>query len=323
MAGPGTLVVSLDFELYWGMRDVVTLADYQANLAGVPEAITGILDLFERRGIHATWACVGLLFARDGDEARQFAPALRPSYVARALSPFEALERKEVDKNPRFYFAPELIAAIRARPGQEIATHTFSHFYCREPGQTAAELDADLAAAVAIAERHGVRLESLVFPRNQSNPDYLPILARHGITSYRGVTEHWAYEHSSSRAGTLVRRGLRLADNYAPMCPPRPTRSGELRGRPLNIPGSRFLRPYSPRLRHLDELRIRRMQAEMDHAAAHGEVYHLWWHPHNFGTHTHDNLAILDRLLRHQQGLAERHGFRNRTMAELAHERAA
>ncbi|HLT37246.1 MAG TPA: polysaccharide deacetylase family protein, partial [Enhygromyxa sp.] len=259
MREPGALVVSLDFELYWGMRDVVTLDRYRANLEGSPAAIRRMLDVFEQREIHATWACVGLLFARDGDEARRFAPRLRPGYRARELSPFEAIDRGEVDAAPRCYFAPEVIAAIQARPHQEIGTHTFSHYYCNELGQTAEQFDADLAAAVAIAEHSGVRLRSLVFPRNQQNLDYLPILARHGITSYRGLTAAWAFSHADSRLGTIVRRGARLADNYAPLCPVVPTAAADLRGDPINIPGSRFLRPYHPKLRHLDPLRMHRM----------------------------------------------------------------
>jgi peptidoglycan/xylan/chitin deacetylase (PgdA/CDA1 family) len=323
MPEPGALVVSLDFELFWGMRDVVTLEGYRANLEGSPAAIRRMLDLFEQRGIHATWACVGLLFARDAEEARRLAPRKLPSYRARALSPYDALDRGEVDAAPHCYFAPDVIAAIAERPHQEIATHTFSHYYCNEVGQTAEEFDADLEAAVAIAQRSGVRIESLVFPRNQTNLDYLPILARHGITSYRGLTANWAFEHSDSRLRTLVHRGFRLADNYAPLCAPTPTRVEDLRGAPINIPGNRLLRPYSPRLRQFDELRIARMQAEMSAAAEAGEIYHLWWHPHNFGVHTNDNIAILDRLLRHQATLAERHGFRSMTMTELARERAA
>lgn len=320
MREPGALVVSLDFELYWGMRDVVTLDGYRANLEGSPAAIRRMLDVFEQHEIHATWACVGLLFARDGEEARRFAPRLRPSYRTRELSPFEALDREEVDAEPRCHFAPDLIAAIRQRPHQEIGTHTFSHYYCNELGQTAEQFDADLAAAVAIAEHHGVRLRSLVFPRNQSNTAYLPILARHGITSYRGLTANWAFEHSDSQLGTIVRRGARLLDNYAPLCPVAPTRSERPRGAPINIPGSRFLRPYHPRLRHLDDLRMHRMQTEMTRAAEAGHVHHLWWHPHNFGTHTSENLRFLDRLLEHAATLKRRHGFRSLNMGELAAE---
>lgn len=318
MREPGAFVVSLDFELYWGMRDVVTLEAYRANLEGSPAAIRRMLDLFEQREIHATWACVGLLFAKDAEEARRFAPHVRPSYRARELSPFEALERRQVDRDPQVYFASALIDAIKQRPHQEIGTHTFSHYYCNEAGQTAEQFDADLAAAVAIAKQSGVQLRSLVFPRNQSNPDYLPILARHGITSYRGLTANWAFERSDSRLGTIVRRGARLADNYAPLCPVAPTPADRLQGTPVNIPGSRFLRPYDPRLRHLDPLRLHRMQREMTHAAEAGHIYHLWWHPHNFGVHTSDNLRILDQLLAHANLLRQRFGFRSANMGELA-----
>ncbi len=323
MREPGALVVSLDFELHWGMRDVVTLDGYRANLDGAAAATRRMLDLFEQHELHATWACVGLLFAHDSGEAQRFAPRLLPSYRARELSPFETIERGEVDAARSCYFAPELIAAIAERPHQEIATHTFSHYYCNELGQTAEQFDADLEAAVAIARQCDVQIESLVFPRNQSNSAYLPILAKHGITSYRGLTANWAFEHADSKLGTVVRRGLRLADNYAPLCSPTPTTTEQLRGAPINIPGSRFLRPYDPRLRQFDELRIHRMQAEMTRAAEAGEIYHLWWHPHNFGVHQNDNFAILDRLLRHARSLVERHGFRSLTMAELARERAA
>jgi peptidoglycan/xylan/chitin deacetylase (PgdA/CDA1 family) len=318
MSEPGALVVSLDFELYWGMRDVVTLEAYRANLEGTPQAIRRMLDVFEQREIHATWACVGLLFARDAEEARRFAPRVRPSYRARELSPFDALDRHEIDRDPQCYFASDVIATIAKRPHQEIGTHTFSHYYCNEVGQTAEQFDADLAAAVAIAEQSGVQLRSLVFPRNQSNPDYLPILARRGITSYRGLTANWAFEHSDSQMGTIVRRAARLADNYAPLCPVAPTQSDRLHGTPLDIPGSRFLRPYNPRLRHLDALRMHRMKAEMTHAAEAGHIYHLWWHPHNFGIHTSENLLFLDRLLEHASVLRRRHGFRSVNMGELA-----
>ena len=39
MNRPGVFVVSLDFELYWGMRDKVPLAAYRDRLLGVRDAI--------------------------------------------------------------------------------------------------------------------------------------------------------------------------------------------------------------------------------------------------------------------------------------------
>ena len=59
----GTLIVSLDFELFWGMLDCSTLEEYGGNVMGGRGAIPRLLKLFETYNIHATWATVGFLFA--------------------------------------------------------------------------------------------------------------------------------------------------------------------------------------------------------------------------------------------------------------------
>ena len=58
----GVFVVSLDFELYWGVRDKLNIEQYGDNLLGVRKAIPEILRVFENSNIHATWATVGFLF---------------------------------------------------------------------------------------------------------------------------------------------------------------------------------------------------------------------------------------------------------------------
>ena len=57
------LIVSLDFELFWGMQDGHTLESYQDHVLGGRKAIPQLLKLFAKYGIHATWATVGLMFA--------------------------------------------------------------------------------------------------------------------------------------------------------------------------------------------------------------------------------------------------------------------
>ena len=56
----------------------------------------------------------------------------------------------------------------------------------------------------------------------------------------------------------------------------------------------------------------------MRHAARNGQVFHLWWHPHNFGSHVDDNMAILRQILAHYRALAEEHGMVSRNMGEVA-----
>ena len=58
----GKLVISLDFEIYWGIRDVVKLEDYHEHLMGVHNVIPRLLSVFNRYQINATFASVGFLF---------------------------------------------------------------------------------------------------------------------------------------------------------------------------------------------------------------------------------------------------------------------
>ena len=66
---PGALVISLDFELHWGVRDHVARGDalYQ-RLPEARHAVEDMLTLFGARHIRATWATVGFLFASNRRE---------------------------------------------------------------------------------------------------------------------------------------------------------------------------------------------------------------------------------------------------------------
>jgi hypothetical protein len=55
----------------------------------------------------------------------------------------------------------------------------------------------------------------------------------------------------------------------------------------------------------------------MKHAAKNGLVYHLWWHPHNFGIHQEQNLHVLKNVLDYFGQLAQEYGMVSRSMGEL------
>ena len=85
---PPALVISLDLELHWGVRDHVRPGDpYVRALLGARSAVPQLLGLFERFGVAATWATVGLLFAANKQEASRFEPAQKPSYLDSRLDP--------------------------------------------------------------------------------------------------------------------------------------------------------------------------------------------------------------------------------------------
>jgi hypothetical protein len=200
----------------------------------------------------------------------------------------------------------------------ELASHTFSHYFCLEAGQSRAEFDADLKAAVNIASAKGVELCSLVFPRNQLNTDYLEVILENGIKVYRGNPESWVYKPRQFAAELPFIRLCRLVDSYFPISGKNTFTISRANGLPVNIPASRFLKPYNKNLAWLEKLKLKRIMQEMTHAAKNNEGYHLWWHPHNFGADIKENMANLTVILDHYRELQKKYDFTNLTMKEAA-----
>lgn len=316
----GTFIISLDFELLWGMRDKRTIHGYGKNLLGVREAIPRMLEAFAKQDVKATFATVGLLFFDSKKEMLDALPAIKPLYTESNLSPYTGHFQQvgATEEADPYHFAASLIRMIQQYQDHEIGCHTFSHYYCLEHGQTEEEFTADLEAAIQAARHFGIELKSFVFPRNQYRENYLKICWNKGITNYRGNEHSWIYNARNGEDESTFRRGLRLLDTWLNI-------SGHhcyklLPGTPLNIPSSRFLRPWSKPLRALDGMRLRRITRAMDRAANTGMVYHLWWHPHNFGKDLEQNMEFLNRIIHHYGKLKASHNMRSMTMGELADE---
>lgn len=314
----GAFVISLDFELLWGVRDKRTVADYGANILGVRRAIPAMLDLFTSRGIACTWATVGFLFCADREELTASFPRLRPRYGDPRLSPYDDLAGlgRDEDSDP-YRYGLSLLEQIKARPRQEIGTHTHSHFYCLEEGGTVEAFHADLEAARGVAGRRGVTLTSIVFPRNQVSAPHLGVCRDLGLTAFRGNEDAWFHAASRDSEQTLGKRAFRLVDSYLPIAGPQVHRPKVVEGL-VDVASSRFLRPA--RRGPLEKLRLRRIASAMETAARTDRTFHLWWHPHNFGIDTDDNLAFLAAILDRFGELNRRYGMRSMTMAEVAGE---
>ncbi|MCB9506399.1 MAG: polysaccharide deacetylase family protein [Myxococcales bacterium] len=311
----GVLCISLDFELYWGMRDVVSLDDYRAHLDGVPASVAATLDVFAAYGVHATWATVGLVDCRDPADARALAPDPRPQHSDPAMDNLAVLDAIEDPSLHRYYFAPELVDAICATPGQELATHTFSHMYPLE-GASLESFRADLSAACAAAARRGRRLRSIVFPRNQYTAAHVAVAAELGIDVHRGNPPGWMYAPRTNAAQSAPIRLARLLDAHVPVVETTAPLTGVGVGVGANVPASRLLRPGHGDFAH--HARLNRVRDELRLAAHRDRMCHLWWHPHNFGVDLDANLAGLIRILDEFASLRAADGMRSLTMAEVA-----
>jgi peptidoglycan/xylan/chitin deacetylase (PgdA/CDA1 family) len=317
---PGALVLSLDFELHWGVRDRIP-AERAGWILGAREAVPELLGVLEQHGAAATWATVGFLMASGRAQLEAFSPRLRPRYADPRLDPYAEPVGEDEARDP-LHFARSLVELVRKTPRQEIGTHTFSHYYCGEPGQDGESFAADLDAALAVAGELQIPLRSIVFPRNQHNSAYDGLLRERGIGAYRGNPPGWAWRFEGGRGGRQpLRRALRFLDSHVALGDDT-TGWEEIRTPSglANVRASRFLRPGPSRIPGADALRLRRILRGMRHAARAGRVYHLWWHPHNFALHRAERLAFLGAVLAGWGELRDRFGMRSLTMAEVAAE---
>ena len=313
------LIISLDFELMWGVRDKRTISGYGKSIIGAREAIPQLLNLFGKYDIHATWAVVGFLFARSRKELEEFIPSLLPAYKNDRFSPYRYLKEQvgAGEHSDPYHFAGSLIDNIASVKGQEIATHTFSHYYCLEAGQTPEQFRQDLIAALAIAHKYDHKMTSIVFPRNQYSDDYLAICQQQGIDYFRGNPKSFIYQEQAQQERSQMVRVLRAIDTVMPI-------DGYHGGLPevccnmVDVPASRFLRPISKSTSSLrNSLSLQRITREMEHAAKNGLLYHLWWHPHNFGADPEVNLHYLEKILIQFKHLNEQFGMESRCMREM------
>lgn len=309
----GKLVISLDFELLWGVFDKIDLKEKHDYFLNTRKIIPEILKLFTQYNISCTWATVGMLFNENWEEWEKNIPQTIPKYENRKLCAYEFGMQIRSRQTEKYCFAPDLIEKIIHTKGQELATHTYSHYYCSEKGQTPVAFKADLEKSISMAEKFGVNLKSLVFPRNQLNKQYLSICREFGIKTIRSNPENWYWEetHKSS----FLKKVFRTGDAYLGF-KDKGYLISEVNGIPSQQKTSRLLRAYSAR-KVLNELKLARIKAEMNAAARCGEVYHLWWHPHNFGDHPEQNLKDLSVLLQHYQKLNRQFGFKSLHMAEV------
>ena len=316
----GIMTISLDFEMMWGYLDCSDINGYGGNVLGGKKAIPQMLDLFSEYGVHATWGIVGFIYKNGISEAKTAIPGKLPSYKNKKYSAYSYLGDIRPEEN-KYFFAPELIELIRKTPDQEIATHTYSHFYCVEEGQTKEQFEEDLKMALKTAEENGdTCIKSIILPRNQGNPEYVDILKENGITAYRGNEEGILYQPARFEdSRNIVRRALRLIDAYINLSGYHCKDLSDMNEDGIiNVSASRYMRPYSKSRSFLEGIRLNRIKKQMTYAAENGKLFHLWWHPHDFGQNTERNLTNLKVILEHYKYLSQKYGFESKNIGEAA-----
>ena len=266
------VVMSFDFEMRWGVHEIYGMDEsgYKKNLENCRPVVEFMLEELAQKNLRATWATVGALGTESWEEYFSLAPPA-PKYENSNI----AVRKRYASLDPkgRYHFAPDLVRLIVNTEGQELGNHTFSHLFFREPGVTAVDFLKDLAAVEKLwSERYGVTPVSLVFPRNQSA--FLDKLKETSVKIWRGPEPAWFYDCTSRSKDTLIPKCCRLIDSINPWV----RRASEPENGMLRA--SVFVRFSLPE--SLWNLQLARIKNELNKLMP-GNVFHLWWHPHNLG----------------------------------------
>jgi len=299
-------VISLDFELHWGVFDAYG-DKYNDNILGARQAIPKILELFKKYEIEATWATVGKLFNENIDDYIKYQPSLKPSYKNKNLNSYDCKIGEDEISDP-LHYAPTLIRLIKKYPGQEIACHTYSHYYCKAEGQSAEEFDQDIKSAIRVAkEKFNLNLKSFVFPKNEVTDEYIKVLKNNSIEIFRD-------SHPNKFSSNLLERLHRLLNTYFTFAKFSKNFVQDKNGVKA-VYGDRFLRPYTKSF--MNKLMLKRIKNEMLKAAQADSIYHIWWHPHNFGKNLDHNLNNLEQILIHFTQLKNKFNMSSSSMKNL------
>lgn len=295
----GKFVISLDFELFWGLAgwEKDQLRAYQPRIEGAIEALERILEVFTKYDMRCTIAFVGGINKSSREDYLASSPTIKPSYSNSLFSSYDLLlsMEKEGEISDKLLFRPDVVEQLQENPLVELGSHTYSHYYALEEGQTIDEFKADIEQAQIEARKKGLVLKTIIFPRNQIPQSYHEVCANSGFTHIRGNEESFLYRSEATPSKFDIKRILRLLDCYFNLTGHHSykfPRKGVL----IDVTASRFLRPYSHSIRFLETLKVRRVIQDIEYAAKHGRIYHLWWHPHNFGIYTDESIMQLEKI---------------------------
>ena len=318
----GVFIISLDFQMQWGAFDKREL-DVERRVVlknTLARIVPKTLRLFEKYDMHATWAFVGMLLDKNKHDWQINKPSIQPKYNNPKLSSYDYFEKviKSHQLIDKYFFADKAINEIYNTPHQELASHTYSHYYCLEEGQTEEQFAVDLEKAKRTFNENGWDMYSMVFPRNQFTTKNLEGIKNVGVQSIRTNPALWFWENGNNK---LSARFFRLIDTYFSTTNKNLINHTDISKDQvgiLELPSSRFFSAHIPNMSILNDLRLKRILNEMTLAAKSKKYYHIWWHPENFGAFPDQYVAALETILKHFKVLQNEYGFTSMTMKEYS-----
>ena len=110
----GHFVISLDYEIHWGVFDKKSVQDYHENLSSVNFVIDRLLELSNRYDVKLTFSTVGLLFAENKEDLILHSPKQKPSYSNTKFNPYNLIsDIGNSERDDPFHYALSGIQKIK------------------------------------------------------------------------------------------------------------------------------------------------------------------------------------------------------------------
>jgi len=304
---------SLDYELAWGVFDKLGKSYLLSNVARANTAAREILDINNRDNFPTTWAVVGVALDKSITTDKKI--LLVDSDFTKDASAFEFLSGiSEVDLESLLNIPDGFIKDLDSSPHQELASHTFSHFYSLDVDDSLVERDFERMNEVY--DFLGVnRPVSLVLPKNLATRKVIDKAVSFGIKVVRKNPNTWLY--APRKHGSFERRiirVLRYLDSFFPV--------GEFFSRKESddavcvTEGNFFFRP-SFASAVLDRLHFFRFKLFVYGCMFTGRDVHIWSHPHNFGGDVGRSIGNYKRMVDFVKNMESSGRLDLKTMGEL------
>lgn len=312
----GRFLISLDLELLWGLAgwNQEQIAKYIPNVENSINVLTKILEILKEYNVKVTIGYVGAMRFSSKDDFLQFVSFKKPVYDYEPYSSYNSIVPLiDTVYNKDLFFCPNVISSLEKNELVELASHTYSHFYCLEDGVTIENFKVDLASM----KKLDPKLKTIIFPRNQVNNEMLSLCKEYGFTHFRDKFDHNLYRTEKTQSRYNIKGALRLIDAYVDISGNQTFQSIDKKNGLKAIPESAFLRPYSSSLSFMEKMKVEKIKRMMTKAANTNSSYHVWWHPHNFGQNMSENLHILDQICQHYTELHRHLGFQSKFISDL------
>jgi hypothetical protein len=288
----GIFTISIDVELAWGICDRLLQKSDMEAIGRERDVISRLLELFETYRIRATWAVVGHLFSDSCAWENGVPHPEIPRPVLKNEDRDWFFQHPKAGGHDPLWAGPDVVETIsRARPEQEIASHSFAHMIYDETITNPDAIDADIRAAQNAHASAGLPFEVFIAPRGATG--YRDKLSAAGIMAYRGNTPRW-YRSIPVRP---LQRLMHLLSFVTALQPPVVTPSVDGRGM-IDVPesmlfmGRNGIRSIIPAW-----ALVKKAAKGLERAAERKQIFHLWLHPSNFTHRTEEQLTAFESVL--------------------------